>query len=71
MANAKRLEELSGKRDQLVADLAAVDAELTELLGPATPANGSTRAKQTCKFELPDGTVCGSTEHNARFHKEK
>src|SRR5258708_7338162 len=70
IANGKRIEELTTKRTQLTADLAAVDEELATILGPATSTNGNGRAKQTCKFILPEATVCGSEEHNARSHNQ-
>src|SRR4051812_35221275 len=59
LANGARLAELTTKRESLITDLAAVDEDLAELLGPATTTNGSTRAKQKC-------SLCQSEEHNKR-----
>jgi hypothetical protein len=52
-----------------------LDAELAELTGVQRQlslpnGNGGTRSQRTCKFKLPDGTICGSSEHDSRFHKE-
>lgn len=62
LANGKRLEELTTKREQLTADLAAVDDELSTMLG--APTNGSTRAKQKC-------SKCGEEGHTKRTCKKE
>lgn len=71
LSNGKRITELMSKRDELTSALGEVDEELGGLL-----ANGqlslqldtSTRAKQKCRAEMPDGTLCGSTEHTKARH---
>jgi len=57
LENGKRMEELIAKRDQLTADLAAVDEELGTMLGPATSANE--RAPQRC-------SLCQEIGHSKR-----
>ncbi len=59
IANGKRIETLTAKRDQLTADLTAVDEELAEILGPPTSTNGSSRAVQKC-------SKCGEEGHTKR-----
>lgn len=64
--------EYNGLITTLAQERTELDAELTELMGVQLPlplSNG-TRGQRTCKFKLPDGTICGDASHDSRFHKE-
>lgn len=67
---APRIKELLEKyaanhivQERLTEEQVSIEKEIEQLTG-ITPESVTKRKPQTCK-------VCGSTEHNARFHKEK
>jgi 1,6-anhydro-N-acetylmuramate kinase len=65
----KALDEFEAIRAQAIEELEAarkdIDAKLARLTAQAImPSVKKSRRPRTCR-------VCGSTEHNAQFHKEK